>query len=191
MLHTPEESFRPSSRSDWRNWLKENHQRKQSIWLIYVKKGRQTPTLSYSDAVEEALCFGWIDSTRKSLGEDEFTQFFCRRKPQSGWSKVNKQKVLDLIDQNLMTKAGLDCIEAAKLNGSWTLLDDVEELLIPADLEAALQAHAGAKDFFLSLSKSTRKQILQWVVFAKRPSTRENRIQEIASAAAQQRKPKL
>ncbi|RYZ76622.1 MAG: hypothetical protein EOP04_31845, partial [Proteobacteria bacterium] len=110
---------------------------------------------------------------------------------QSGWSKVNKQKVLDLIDQNLMTKAGLDCIEAAKLNGSWTLLDDVEELIIPADLEAALQAHAGAKDFFLSLSKSTRKQILQWVVFAKRPSTRENRIQEIASAAAQQRKPKL
>jgi uncharacterized protein YdeI (YjbR/CyaY-like superfamily) len=191
MLHTPEESFRPSSRSDWRNWLKENHQRKQSIWLIYVKKGRQTPTLSYSDAVDEALCFGWIDSTRKSLGEDEFTQFFCRRKPQSGWSKVNKQKVLDLIDQNLMTKAGLDCIEAAKLNGSWTLLDDVEELIIPADLEAALQAHAGAKDFFLSLSKSTRKQILQWVVFAKRPSTRENRIQEIASAAAQQRKPKL
>jgi len=191
MLHTPEESFRPSSRSDWRNWLKENHQRKQSIWLIYVKKGRQTPTLSYSDAVDEALCFGWIDSTRKSLGEEEFTQFFCRRKPQSGWSKVNKQKVLDLIDQNLMTKAGLDCIEAAKLNGSWTLLDDVEELIIPADLEAALQAHAGAKDFFLSLSKSTRKQILQWVVFAKRPSTRENRIQEIASAAAQQRKPKL
>ena len=191
MLHTPEESFRPSSRSDWRNWLKENHQRKQSIWLIYVKKGRQTPTLSYSDAVEEALCFGWIDSTRKSLGEDEFTQFFCRRKPQSGWSKVNKQKVLDLIDQNLMTKAGLDCIEAAKLNGSWTLLDEVEELLIPADLEAALQAHSGAKNFFLSLSKSTRKQILQWVVFAKRPSTRENRIKEIVSASAEQRKPKL
>jgi uncharacterized protein YdeI (YjbR/CyaY-like superfamily) len=191
MLHTPEESFRPSSRSDWRNWLKENHQRKQSIWLIYVKKGRQTPTLSYSDAVEEALCFGWIDSTRKSLGEDEFTQFFCRRKPQSGWSKVNKQKVLDLIDQGLMTKAGLDCIEAAKLNGSWTLLDEVEELIIPADLEAALQAHSGAKNFFLSLSKSTRKQILQWVVFAKRPSTRENRIKEIVSASAEQRKPKL
>jgi uncharacterized protein YdeI (YjbR/CyaY-like superfamily) len=191
MLHTHEESFRPSSRSDWRNWLIENHQQKQSIWLIYIKKGRQTTTLSYSDAVDEALCFGWIDSTRKSLGEDEFTQFFCRRKPQSGWSKVNKQKVLDLIDQDLMTKAGLDCIEAAKLNGSWTLLDDVEELIIPADLEAAQQAHAGAKDFFLSLSKSTRKQILQWVVFAKRPSTRENRIQEIASAAAEQRKPKL
>lgn len=191
MLHTPEESFRPSSRPDWRNWLKENHQRKQSIWLIYVKKGRQSPTLSYSDAVDEALCFGWIDSTRKSLGEDEFTQFFCRRKPQSGWSKVNKQKVLDLIDQGLMTQAGLDCIEGAKLNGSWTLLDEVEELIIPADLEAALQAHAGAKDFFLSLSKSTRKQILQWVVFAKRPSTRENRIKEIVSASAEQRKPKL
>jgi uncharacterized protein YdeI (YjbR/CyaY-like superfamily) len=188
MLQGTPETFCPSSREDWRNWLQENHQVKQSVWLIYFKKSSKTPTLSYSDAVDEALCFGWIDSTRKSLGADQFTQFFCRRKPQSGWSRVNKQKVNDLIDQGLMTQAGLDCIELAKQNGSWTILDEVEELIVPKDLDLALTAHAGAKDYFLSLSKSTRKQMLQWLVLAKRAETRQNRIDQIAVASAENRK---
>jgi uncharacterized protein YdeI (YjbR/CyaY-like superfamily) len=188
MLQETLETFCPSSREDWRNWLQQNHQVKQSVWLIYFKKSSKTPTLSYSDAVDEALCFGWIDSTRKSLGADQFTQFFCRRKPQSGWSKVNKQKVNDLINQGLMTQAGFDCIEQAKQNGSWTILDEVEELIVPRDLDFTLTAHAGAKDFFLSLSKSTRKQMLQWLVLAKRPQTRQNRIDQIAAASAENRK---
>jgi len=190
MLQETPETFCPTSRADWRAWLQENHQVKQSVWLIYYKKNSNTPTLTYSDAVDEALCFGWIDSTRKSLNVNQFTQFFCKRKPKSGWSKVNKQKVSDLINQGLMMQAGLDCIELAKANGSWAILDEVEELLIPGDLDIALQAHAGAKDYFLGLSKSTRKQLLQWIVLAKRPETRANRISEIAVAAAAKRKPK-
>ena len=188
MLQKTPETFCPTSRADWRSWLTENHQVKESVWLIYFKKSSRTPTLTYSEAVDEALCFGWIDSTRKSLGADQFTQFFCRRKPQSGWSKVNKQKVKALINQGLMTQAGLDCIEIAKQNGSWTMLDDVEELIIPEDLDLALNAQAGAKHYFLSLNNSTRKQMLQWLVLAKREETRKNRIHQIATASAENRK---
>lgn len=185
------ESFCPSGRAAWRSWLLENHQEKHAVWLIYYKKKANHPTLTYSEAVDEALCFGWIDSTRKSLGEDKFMQFFCKRKPNSGWSKVNKAKLLNLQHEGLMQPAGLQSIELAKQNGSWTILDEVEELIIPADLEIALAQCPGAMDYFLSLSKSLRKQMLQWLVLAKRPETRQRRIQQISEAAAQQQKLKI
>ncbi|MGN7204917.1 YdeI/OmpD-associated family protein [Pedobacter sp. SAFR-022] len=185
------ETFCPASRKEWRTWLEENHQTKQAVWLIYYKKKSNAASISYSDAVDEALCFGWIDSTRKSLGEDQFTQFFCKRKPQSGWSKVNKEKITRLTAAGLMTPAGFKCIELAKQNGSWSILDEVEELIVPADLDNALAMQSGAKDFFLSLSKSLRKQMLQWLVLAKRPETRQRRIKEIVEAASRQEKLKI
>jgi uncharacterized protein YdeI (YjbR/CyaY-like superfamily) len=185
------ETFCPTSREEWRTWLKDNHETKHAVWLIYYKKKSNTPSISYSDAVDEALCFGWIDSTRKSLGEDQFTQFFCSRKPQSGWSKVNKEKIVRLTAAGLMTSAGLKCIELAKQNGSWSILDEVEELVVPADLDNALEIQPGAKCFFLSLSKSLRKQMLQWLVLAKRPETRQRRIKEIVEAAGRQEKLKI
>jgi uncharacterized protein YdeI (YjbR/CyaY-like superfamily) len=184
------ETFCPTSRKDWRQWLKENHNSKQSIWLVYYKKKSDIPTVSYSDAVDEALCFGWIDSTKKSLDHETFMQFFCKRKPKSVWSKINKGKVQRLIDSGLMTKAGLDSIETAKQNGSWTILDDVEELKIPKDLAKGFKTQPGSKDYFLNLSKSVRKSILQWLVLAKRPETRQKRIDVIAELAAQHLKPK-
>ena len=190
MQQTDKETFYPKSKKDWREWLLENHDSKQSIWLIGYKKQSNKPTVSWSDAVDEALCFGWIDSTRKSIGDDAFIQFFTRRKPNSTWSKINKAKVERLTEDGLMQKAGFESIEKAKENGSWTILDEVEELTIPPDLEKALKANQLAEDFFMGLSKSVRKMMLQWVTFAKRPETRENRINEIATLAAQKLKPK-
>lgn len=183
-------SFCPASRQEWRQWLQENHSSTPSVWLVYYKKKSNIPSLSYSDAVDEALCFGWIDSTRKSLDHETFTQFFCKRKPNSVWSKVNKAKVQRLIEEGLMTAAGYESIEKAKQNGSWTILDDVEELFIPTDLEEELGAKPASLDFFLSLSRSVRKSMLQWLVLAKRPETRQKRIKEIAELAAQKLKPK-
>lgn len=184
------ETFCPASQQDWREWLTKNHSSKPSVWLVYYKKKCNVPTINYSDAVDEALCFGWIDSTKKSLDEDTFMQFFCKRKPNSVWSKVNKGKVERLINNGMMTKAGLDRIETAKQNGSWKILDDVEELTIPEDLEKALDNKSGAKEYFLSLSKSVRKGILQWLVLAKRSETRQKRMTEIAELAAKKMKPK-
>ena len=190
MQKTEPETFTPTSRQHWRKWLKENHHIKQSVWLIAYKKKANVPTVVWHEAVEEALCFGWIDSVRKPIDDEKFIQFFSKRKSTSVWSKINKEKIERLTSEGLMTKAGYDCIERAKQNGSWSILDEVEELIIPKDLEKAFKTNRGSKVFFLSLSRSVRKSILQWLVMAKRPETRQNRITEIAELAAQKLKPK-
>jgi uncharacterized protein YdeI (YjbR/CyaY-like superfamily) len=184
------ETFCPASQEDWRQWLMENHSVKQSVWLVYHKKKSNKPTLSWSEAVDQALCFGWIDSTKRPMDGEQFMQFFCKRKPNSIWSKINKEKVQRLTDEGLMTQAGSKSIETAKQNGSWAILDDVEELIIPKDLEKAFKIQKGSKTYFLSLSKSVRKGILSWLVLAKRPETRQKRINEIAELAGQKQKPK-
>ena len=183
------ETFYPTCRIDWRRWLQENHSSKQSVWLVQYKKKTNMPTISWSEAVDEALCFGWIDSTRKTIDEESFVQFFTKRKPNGTWSKINKGNIERLIRAGFMTEAGYESIERAKKNGSWTILDDVEELIIPKDLEEEFSIKLGSKDFFLSLSKSVRKSILQWVALAKRPETRQKRIIEIVEFAYQKLKP--
>ncbi len=177
------ETFYPASRQEWRRWLKANHAKKQSVNLIMYRKESGVPTITWSEAVDEALCFGWIDSTRRPIENEKFKQLFSRRKPGSTWSKINKEKVKQLIEKGLMTKAGMDCIERAKQNGSWTILDDVEELLIPKDLEKAFKLRPGSKKHFLSLSKSVRKFYLAQLVLAKRPETRAKRIETIVNLA--------
>ena len=190
MQNKETETFCPASRHEWRQWLEENHRVKQSVWLVYYKVKSGMPSLSWSEAVDEALCFGWIDSKAVLIDEAKYMQFFSRRKPGSVWSKINKEKVQRLIEAGLMTQAGLDSIDIAKQNGSWTLLDEVEELKVPDDLTQAFRAQPGSEDYFLSLSKSVRKSILQWIALAKRPETRQNRINEVARLASQQQKPK-
>ncbi len=183
-------TFCPANRQAWREWLKKHHRSQQNVWLVYYKKpAAGVPTITYAEGVDEALCFGWIDSTRRPVDEEKFMQLFCKRKPGSVWSKINKGKVQRLIEEGRMAKAGYECIETAKQNGSWSILDEVEELVVPKDLEKAFKAHRGAKKYFLGLSKSARKQLLQWLVTAKRPETRQRRIEELASLAAQQQKP--
>jgi len=184
------ETFYPTSQTAWRQWLQENHSSKQAVWLVCYKKQTKKPTVFWSDAVDEALCFGWIDSVRKTLDEEKFIQFFSRRKPNGTWSKVNKEKIIQLIESGRMTQAGFASIERAKQNGSWTILDEVEELVIPNDLETEFIDKPNAKDFFLSLSKSVRKAILQWLVLAKRPETRQKRITQIVELAEQKLRPK-
>jgi uncharacterized protein YdeI (YjbR/CyaY-like superfamily) len=146
--------------------------------------------LAWSDAVDEALCFGWIDNTRKSIDEESFMQYFGRRKPNSTWSRINKEKVEKLISDGRMTEAGLATIEVAKQNGSWNILDQVDELIIPDDLEIAFSKHTGSKDFFLSQSKSVKKMMLSWIVLAKRDETRNKRIDDIVECAGMGMKPK-
>lgn len=183
------ETFYPTSQQQWRQWLEENHRSKQAVWLVHYKKKSGVPTISWSEAVDEALCFGWIDSVRKTLDNETFIQFFSKRKPNGTWSKVNKEKIRQLVEAGLMTQAGLESIETAKQNGSWTILDEVEELILPNDLEIEFNTQPGSKDFFLSLSKSVRKAMLQWLVLAKQPETRQKRIREIVELAALKQKP--
>lgn len=182
-------TFCPSSRAEWRKWLEENHDSEQSVWLVQYKKKANVPTISWSESVDEALCFGWIDSIRKTIDQEKFMQFFSRRKVKSTWSKINKEKVVQLIAQNLMSEAGHISIELAKQNGSWTILDEVEELSIPLDLELAFKTKPGSADYFSTLSKSVKKAILQWLMFAKRAPTRAKRVKEIAELASKGLKP--
>ncbi|WP_114822124.1 YdeI/OmpD-associated family protein [Chryseobacterium sp. KLBC 52] len=184
------QTFYVNAKEEWRQWLEENHHREQSVWLICNTRKSNLPMVYWTDLVDEALCFGWIDSTRKTIDEGSFMQLFSRRKPKSTWSKINKDKVQKLIENNLMMEAGFETIRIAKENGSWNILDSVEDLIIPEDLNEAFKLHEGSETYFLSLSKSMKKMLLQWIVLAKRPETRKNRTDEIARQAAQHKKPK-
>jgi uncharacterized protein YdeI (YjbR/CyaY-like superfamily) len=181
--------FTPKNKEEWRNWLKNNHVVVDSIWLILFKKHSPDHNLSWSEAVDQALCFGWIDSTRKTIDSEKYMQYFCRRKPKSNWSKVNKDKVKTLMEQGLMEEEGYKSIEIAKKNGSWTILDKVEALIIPEDLMEAFTNYKGSIEYFDSLSKSSKKILLHWVMSAKRTQTRQKRISEIAKNASKNLKP--
>lgn len=190
-MNTPmDDTFHPANRKAWRQWLIEYHHVKLSVWVIFTKTKAGKRALSWSDAVDEALCFGWIDSKAMPLDDDHYKQFFSRRKPKSVWSRINKEKVTKLIEEGLMTEAGMRCVEIAKENGSWTTLDAAEDLTIPKDLEKAFKQHKGSKAFYTGLSKSMRKNILQWITLAKRPETRQRRINEVAELAAKGERPK-
>ncbi|MEZ4721396.1 MAG: YdeI/OmpD-associated family protein [Flavobacteriales bacterium] len=184
------QQFCPESLEQWRQWLQENHKIAAAVWLIQYKKGSSKPVIPWSDAVDEALCFGWIDSIRRPMDEECFQQYFSPRKPQSIWSKINKDKVERLAAEGRMTEAGLECIRVAKENGSWSFFDDVENLVVPQDLEAALAKQDAANAFFQAQSKSTKKRMLAWVVMAKRPETREKRVMIIVKNATKQQVPK-
>lgn len=186
---TPD-TFHPSGRKEWRQWLLKNHHVKLSVWVVFYKTKTGKRALTWSESVDEALCFGWIDSKAMPLDEDRYMQFFSRRKPKSVWSRINKEKVENLIASGLMAEAGLRSIEIAKENGSWTSLDEVEDLIIPKDLEKAFKQHKGSKTFFSGLSKSVRKAMLQWISMAKLPETRQRRINEVAELGGMGKRPK-
>ena len=171
-------SFQASNRQEWRNWLNKNHRQSHGVWLIYYKVKSQKLSIRYTEAVREALCFGWIDSKIKSLDEERYQQIFTPRKPKSVWSKLNKQYVRELIERGLMTEAGFKAIKRAKENGSWTALDAVEALIIPEDLQRAFLQNPTAAVSFEKLSKSRKKNILFAISSAKRPQTRANRIKK-------------
>jgi len=184
------QDYCPGNKKDWRKWLEMNHDKKDGIWLIFNKKKSSNFNLSWSESVDVALCFGWIDSIKRPIDSTQYKQYFSKRKAKSNWSEINKAKVKTLIDQGLMQEAGYKSIEIAKENGSWTILDEVEAQVIPDDLKRAFAAYRGSMDFFDSLSKSVKKGLLYWVISAKRKETRQKRIEEIVKNASVNLKPK-
>jgi len=176
-------------RQAWREWLSQNHLTLPGIWLVYYKVKSGKPSVRYSEAVKEALCFGWIDSKVKSLDAERYQQIFTPRKPKSVWSKLNKQYIEELIQAELMREVGLQKINVAKQNGSWTALDDIEALVIPIDLQQALASNATANQNFQAFSNSSKKNILSWIASAKRLETRLKRIEQTLALAVQNRSP--
>ena len=171
-------------RDAWRRWLAKHHEQREAIWLVFHKKASDGKSPSYDEAVEEALCFGWIDSTVNSLDERRSLQMFAPRKPKSTWSALNKKRVAQLERDALLEPPGIAAIELAKKNGSWNALDAVERLEEPAELAAALDAEPAAREHWNGFSPSSRKAILWWVISAKKPETREKRIGQTVRMAA-------
>lgn len=178
-------TFHAKSRAEWREWLEHNHQSERSVWLIIYRKQSNTPSIYYPEAVDEALCFGWIDSTPNKRDAQSYYQFFAKRNPKSNWSKVNKLKVEKLIAANLMTAAGLAAIELAKQTGTWAALDEVENINIPADLQLAFDNNPTAWAYWEGFSRSSKRGILEWILNAKKPETRQNRIAETVRLASE------
>ena len=182
---TDRKQVHPKTRAEWRRWLEKNHDSSPGVWFVSYKKTTGKPRVEYEDAVEEGLCFGWVDSQARSLDDERSMLMFTPRKPTSGWSKTNKDRVARLIKDKKMTRAGLEAIAVAKKNGSWTALDSVEALEAPPDLRKALAANTKAKKNYEGFPPSSKKIILAWIATAKRPETREKRIGETVRLAGQ------
>ena len=180
----------PRNASGWYAWLQRNHATRSGIWLRCYKAAAARSNLDWDQAVDAALCFGWIDSVRYTHDDDSYVQYFSPRKARSPWSRVNKEKVERLREQGRMTPAGLAAIATARENGSWTWLDSAERDEIPADLREELARHPGAAPFVAELSPSRRKLLLHWICLARRPETRRQRIIEIGRCAAEGVMPK-
>ncbi|MFZ4509079.1 MAG: YdeI/OmpD-associated family protein [Fimbriimonas sp.] len=160
-----------------------NHETSPGIWLVTYKKGASESFLDYNTVVEEALCFGWVDSLPRSLDESKTMLYFAPRKPKSGWSKLNKDRVERILAAGKMQPAGLAKIEAAKLDGSWSKLDAVDALEVPDDLANALGGYPQARENWDQFPPSTRRGILEWILNAKRPETRRQRVEETVRLA--------
>ena len=180
---------RARSRTTWRAWLSKHHQKSRGVWLVFAKKASGLSTVSYGDAVEEALCFGWIDGQMRPIDGTYYKQLFTPRKPKSAWANSNKQRVERLMQEGLMTPAGLAAIVTAKANGSWTTYDAAQSLKVPAALRDALTANARAQKQWPLFTDSQRRQFLFWLASAKRDETRAKRIAHIVQSAALFRKP--
>ncbi|ULH14261.1 YdeI/OmpD-associated family protein (plasmid) [Deinococcus sp. KNUC1210] len=173
------------NRAEWRAWLAANHDTQGGVVLVYFKLGSGKPSVTYPDAVREALCFGWIDTTRYALDAERYQQVFVPRRVGSVWSRLNKTYIAELESAGLMTSAGRAKIEAAQQDGSWSRLDAGESLEVPPDLQTALLANAEAAQHFAGFPASIRKYILHWIAEAKRPETRQQRIAQTVEQAAQ------
>lgn len=180
-----------ASRAEWRAWLEANHTQAETIWLVtYKKSARPELHLPWEDIVQEAICFGWIDSQVAKLDDERSMVRVSPRKPGSAWSAVNKAHVAELEAAGLITSAGRAKIDEAKADGSWVFLDDVEAGIIPADLAAAFDAYPGSAEAFEAFPRSTKRATLEWIKTAKRPETRAKRIAEAAEKSANGTRPR-
>ena len=171
------------TRAQWRAWLSENHATATGVWLVSWRRHTGRPAVPYDEAVTEALAFGWVDSVAGKLDDDRTMLRYTPRRPRSGWARPNKRRIETLEREGLMTPAGQRVIDAAKADGSWTLLDDVEDLVVPDDLAAAFAAVPGAREKWDAFPRSAKRGILEWIVQARRPETRAKRVAETANKA--------
>ncbi|MFC1799825.1 YdeI family protein [Candidatus Eisenbacteria bacterium] len=185
-----------TDRKQWRAWLKTHHASEREVWLIYYKKHTGKPRIPYDDAVEEALCYGWIDSTVRRLDDERYMQKFTPRNPRSVWSKLNKERALKMIEAKRMTRAGLERIEDARKSGAWDRAYETPRasgttspIEVPPELKKALAANKVAARNFENLAPSYRKQYIGWLLNAKREETRKKRTRVIVERAAQNKKP--
>lgn len=178
-----------TNREDWRQWLEKNHAKEKIIWLIFYKKHTGKPRVPYDDAVEEALCFGWIDSIVKRIDEEKYAQKFTPRKPDSKWSQLNKKRAEKMIKEERMTAVGLALITAAKKSGNWDRdISFPEELNIPPGIKDALSANKEAWENFIHLAPSYKKQYIGWITSAKKEETQQRRLKEAIEILAQGKK---
>lgn len=177
-------TFHAKVRKDWRKWLAKNQAAEKSVWLIIYHKENKTPSVYYGDAVEEALCFGWIDSKAKKRDNESYILFFAQRRPKSKWSKINRQRADKMIKQGLMTASGQAMIDLAKKTGTWTALAEVENAVIPGDLQKLFDKNKTAYKNFKTFPPSSKKMILEWILNAKKPETRQRRIEQTVELAA-------
>ena len=177
-------AIHPLTRAEWRAWPEDNHGRAEGVWLISYKKTTGKPRIEYDEAVEEALCYGWIDSKPNKLDAERSLLWFAPRKTGTGRSKPNKERVAKLLAAGLMAPAGLAKIAAAQADGSWYALDAVEALEIPSDLDQASAGNPTARRYFDAFPRSVKRGILEWIATAKRPETRARRVEETVTLAA-------
>jgi uncharacterized protein YdeI (YjbR/CyaY-like superfamily) len=182
--HNEREQVHVETLAEWRAWLDANHTRDDGVWLVSWRSGSGRPRVSYDESVEEALAFGWIDSKARTIDDERAAIWMSPRKPGSGWSRSNKERIERLERDGRMADAGRRVIERAKGDGSWTVLDSVEQMVVPDDLAAAFQRTPGSREQYEAFSPSARKAILAWIATAKRPETRTRRVAEAAAAAA-------
>lgn len=169
----------PENRKAWRRWLENHHATNTEVWLVILKKHTEKPNLSYDDAVEEALCFGWIDGIRRSLDDDRYMHRFTPRRANSRWSPSNRRRVEALMASGQMTKAGLKAVDAAKQNGQWaTAATSRPDYSMPRELREALKKNRKAGKFFKLLAPSYQRQYVAWIASARRAETRKRRIGE-------------
>lgn len=178
------EWYQPASRAAWRRWLGEHHASSTGVWLVMWRKASGRTSLSYDDAVEEALCVGWIDSKGGKVDDERTRLLMTPRKPGSSWAATNKARVERLERTRKLRAAGRRAIEQAKADGSWSRLDDVDRLVVPDDLASALRRHAGATKSWEATAPSRRRARLEWLITAKTEATRAKRLEEIARLAA-------
>ncbi len=164
-------------------WLRENHDRAEGVWLVRFKAGAARSNLTLEQSIRQALCFGWIDSLPRTLDEERTLLYFAPRKPGSNWSRINRDRVTELESRGLLAPAGTQKIEAARADGSWSALDPVDRLEIPDDLQKAFDRYPGARVEWDGFPPSARRGILEWILNAKRATTRSRRIEETAALA--------
>lgn len=177
-------TFSASTIADWRAWLAQNCRSEKNVWLVIYHKDSGTPSVRYHEAIEHALCYGWIDSRARKRDKDSSQLRFTPRTPRSTWSRLNRQRAAKMIELGMMTEHGQVMIELARANGTWQVLPDAESSAIPGDLQALLDANAAASKNFQKFPPSSKRLILEWIATAKKPDTRRRRINQTVNLAA-------